>query len=174
MSVTEAETSLARRLRALRDRFDEAFAEPRASMTGGERVRVLRVAAGTARYAVTLGACAALLPSPAVHPMPGGHPAFVGLAMVQGAMVPVYRLAALVETAPGERTPAWLLVTRGTDPIGLLVEAVEGPEAVEPPQNAETGISQATVRFRGAATRLLPLDTLVDDLRRELDRQRPD
>jgi chemotaxis signal transduction protein len=172
MSVTEAETRLARRLRALRDRFDEAFAEPRAS-TGGERVRVLRVAAGTARYAVTLGACAALLPSPAVHPMPGGHPAFVGLAMVQGAMVPVYRLAALIETAPGERTPAWLLVTRGTDPIGLLVEGVEGPEAVEPPQSAAAA-SQATVRFRGAATRLLPLDTLVDDLRRELDRQRPD
>lgn len=172
--MTEAETRLARRLRAIRDRFDDAFAEPRPSSTGGERVRMLRVEAGTTRYAVTLGACAALLPSPAVHPMPGAHPAFVGLAMVQGAMVPVYRLATLIETAPGERSPAWLLVTRGTDPIGLLLEGVEGPEAVEPPQDADAGTSQATVRFKGAATRLLPLDALVDDLRRELDRQRPD
>jgi hypothetical protein len=161
--VTESETRLARRLRALRDRFDEAFAEPRASFTSGERVRVLRVAAGTTRYAVTLDACAALMPSPAIHPMPGAHPAFVGLAMVQGAMVPVYRLATLIETAPGERSPGWLLVTRGTDPIGLLVEDV-----------AAAGTSPATVRFRGAATRLLPLDALVDDLRRDLDRQRPD
>ena len=165
-----AEPGLERRLRELRQAFDESFARPIESAAGGDRVRALRLQVGASAYAVTLDGCGALVPSPAVHPLPGAHPGFAGLAMVQGVMLPVYVLATLLSSPPGDRLPAWMLVTRGTDPVGLLVDGAEGPDVVE----QADGERVATILFRGTPTRLLPLDGIVDDLRRELERRRAD
>jgi hypothetical protein len=171
--VSEVETSLDRRLRAIREAFDDTFARPIPMSGAAVRARALRVEAGNSAYVVTLDACAAVVPSPHVHPLPAAHPAFAGVAMVQGVMLPVYTLATLLAMVPGERSPAWLLVTRGPEPIGLLVDAVQGPEVVELPDGGGDD-EPASVLFSGTPTRRLQLDAIVDNLRRELDRRRSD
>ncbi|MGE0449549.1 MAG: chemotaxis protein CheW [Vicinamibacterales bacterium] len=170
-----------RRLDDLRSAFDRSFGEPFEAPSAAPAERVLLLVVAGANYAVRLTECAGVTRAPAVHRLPSTEPAFAGVAVVKGTLVPVYRLATLLRVDPLDApAPAarvrdasamegqWLLMTRGSDRIGLLVDGIDGPEPAlldEP--------SAEIVQAGGVTCRLLRMDRVLEDLHRLLEPASP-
>jgi purine-binding chemotaxis protein CheW len=113
------------RLNALRAAFDAQFAEaPAAEAEPGEALVGIRV--GGEHAAFRLSDLAGLQPTPRLMWVPGGPPAWRGLAGIRGKLVPVYDLAALLGLGSGAEAASWLALGRHEPACAFAFQAVEG------------------------------------------------
>ncbi|WP_250004336.1 chemotaxis protein CheW [Actinoplanes sp. M2I2] len=122
--MTAGPGSVARRVRRLREDFDQSFAEP-ARSHDEEHFELLTIRAGGRPYAIKLSQSSGVHPDRPVTPLPGPQPALLGLAGFAGAVVPVYDLAALLGHPVGE-VPRWLVLAAGTPRLGLAFHELDG------------------------------------------------
>ncbi|WP_250035177.1 chemotaxis protein CheW [Paractinoplanes maris] len=122
--MTAAPGSVGRRLRRLRDDFDQSFAEP-ARSHDEEHLELLTIRAGGRPYAIKLSQSSGVHPDRPVTPLPGPLPALLGLAGFAGAVVPVYDLAALLGH-PIADVPRWLVLAAGSPRLGLAFHELDG------------------------------------------------
>ncbi len=154
--------------RILRQRARELAEEQTRSTEHRGEALVVRV--GNARYAVPLMGLGGVMGLDSLTPLPGA-PAFVaGLTQIQGRVVTIVDLGALLGEAP-EPPKAALLIEVDSGSFGLGVSAYENVIPI-PAKNLETvppGLSEAASRYvegvvaaRGVG--VLKLATIVNDL----------
>ncbi|WP_127505821.1 chemotaxis protein CheW [Actinoplanes solisilvae] len=123
-ALTAPAGSVIRRLRALREDFDQSFAEP-ARSHDEEHLELLTIRAGGRPYAIRLSQTSGVHPDRPVTALPGPMPALLGLAGFAGAVVPVYDLAALLGH-PVPDVPRWLVLAAGSPLLGLAFHELDG------------------------------------------------
>ena len=111
------------RARELRRAFDLTFAAPPAVRASAEAVLALGIGGDT--YALRLSEIGGVFGDRPVTPLPGRVPAFLGIAAIRGALVPVYSLAALL-ARPAEAAPRWLVLAGSRGKVGLAFDRLEG------------------------------------------------
>jgi purine-binding chemotaxis protein CheW len=107
----------------MRAAFDRSFAEPPLT----EHVSLqdfLAIRIGTDSYAIRLADITGLFADRPITRLPSADPAFLGIAGLRGAVVPVYDLGAFLGYPPGEAR-RWLLLVGGAA-LALAFEAFEG------------------------------------------------
>jgi len=109
---------------ALRDAFDQAFAEPFAD-AGQQGEDLLLIQVGGRRCAVRMHDTGGVRRDVGWTPLPGPHPALLGLARVRSTLVGVYDLATLLGSA-ASRTPEWLLLTGSRADLAFAMERLVG------------------------------------------------
>lgn len=152
----------------LRREFDAAFAAPYAAPAA--RVDLVALRAGTLACAVRTAEVEGVAPFRGVAPVPCGEPAFLGVAGVRGAIVPVYDLAALAGGGAA-RAPRWLLLSGGAEPVALAFDEMEGYLRVgrDDLVAAAVGAAAAEAVRAGASLRpVVSLASVLKDLRRRL------
>jgi chemotaxis signal transduction protein len=111
------------RVLEMRAAFDRSFAEaPRTEQLQVQDYLAIRV--GTDPYAIRLADIAGLFADRPITRLASSDPAFLGIAGLRGAVVPVYDLGAFLGYAPGEAR-RWLLLIGGTT-LALAFEGFEG------------------------------------------------
>lgn len=142
----------------LRRAFDAGFAQaPAGARAATEDLLALRIAGDP--YAVRRGGVAGLFMDRQVTALPSPLPDFLGVAGLQGRLVPVYDLRALLGYAPAA-VPRWLLLVLAPEPLGLACDGFEGQLRVTgelmaiAPAGSRRHVSQAV--------RTNPLRPLVD------------
>ena len=109
----------------LRRVFDQTFAAPEPPPPG-ETDDFLLVRAGGRPFALRVLELARLEGRRRVVALPGSNPWLLGLATVQGQVVPVYRLEAVLGAPGGDAPSPWLVICGGGAPLGLAFGALEG------------------------------------------------
>ena len=112
------------RLAGLRDDFDRSFAEP-SRQHDVKHAELLAVRAGLRAYALRLSQASGVHSDRPVTPLPGPQAALLGVAGFNGAIVPVYDLAALLGHPVPER-PRWLVLATGSPPLALAFHDLDG------------------------------------------------
>jgi len=109
----------------LRRAFDQAFAVPPPPLAALESLLVIAV--DGASFALPIGELASLEARRKIVALPLDAPAFLGLAGIQGRLVPVYSLASLLGyTGQGADAGCWLAVCGAGDPVGLAFTGLTG------------------------------------------------
>lgn len=119
------------RVAALRDAFDQSFAEPigQAEQTGE---LVLAVRAGSEQHVVRLSEITGVHECRTIVPLPGMKSACLGVVGLRGRLHAVFRLSTMLGAAPGKTAPKWLLMTPGRDAPTLAVDSIEGCLPMKP------------------------------------------
>jgi chemotaxis signal transduction protein len=167
-----ADQGIAGGLLQLREDFDRQFTEAVASQDAG-RVDLLTLELGGHLYAVRLSDIAYLAPGPALAPMASeGSPAFLGLAGLRGAIVPVWDLAGLAGYPVLEGRRPWVLGCAGSPhwaaAVGGLVGTLRVPgDAVrEREREDQAGPVRTVCMAHGTARTVLDLRALSQSLLR--------
>lgn len=113
------------RLAQLRKAFDEGFASP-LSQPPQDLTEFALIAAGRHRCAIRINELAGLEPSRKVVPLPAKVRGLLGLSAVQGQLVPVFDLAALLGGGARDSAPRWMAMARGKEPVGFAFDEFEG------------------------------------------------
>lgn len=134
------------------------------------RAEALVVRVGHARYAVPLGGLASVVGLDALTPLPGAPDFVAGLTQIQGHVVTIIHLGALLGEAP-EPPRAALIVEVDSGMFGLGVSAYERviPVPTQGLEAAPPGLSESASRYvEGVVATLgigvLKLSSVVDDL----------
>jgi chemotaxis signal transduction protein len=107
----------------MRTEFDRSFAAaPRTEQVTLQDFLAIRV--GADPYAIRLADIAGLFADRRITRLPSADPAFLGIAGLRGAVVPVYELGAFLGYRPGEAW-RWLLLIGGAT-LALAFESFEG------------------------------------------------
>ncbi len=130
---TEADVTAA----GLRRQFDQSFAAPPPSELAAVE-NLLAIGLAGRPHALWLADIAGLFKDRRVTPLPGPALDFIGVAALQGRLVPVYDLRRLLGYAStaGAR---WLALVRGPEPLGLAFDSFEGQFAA--PREASGALS---------------------------------
>jgi purine-binding chemotaxis protein CheW len=118
----------------LRQAFDSAFAE--AAQPRDEDVeRVAAIGCGDALLAIAVRDVSGVHRLPPLVRLPGAHAAVAGLGIVEGALVPVFDLAAILGWAPDLAACRWLALCHARR-IGLAFARFDGVASVRLPEAA--------------------------------------
>jgi chemotaxis signal transduction protein len=140
------------RLEELKKSFDEAFSLPHVPAQDGA-VEFLIITAAGQPYALRMSELAGVEVDRRTVPLPVHSRAVLGLCSVQGRLVPVFDLAALLDpTSP--MTPArWLALHRDRELVGLAFEQLHGLRRVAARDvialghgNEHAGLSREAIR----------------------------
>lgn len=152
----------------MRTRSQPVRTDPQKSLVG--------FVVGDVFYAIDISVVREIVNPLPVTPLPHTPPEVAGVADHRGEVVPVISLRARFGLPPVEptRSTKWILVDGGTNPIGLVVDAVTevfgtaGDEMRATPEvggyKSARGISGVT-SHNGALTFVLDTDRFVDILR---------
>jgi chemotaxis signal transduction protein len=144
----------------LRRAFDAAFAQPPPAVDAvAEDLLGLGLAGDS--YAVRLSEIAGLFKDRHVTMLPSPRPDFLGVAGVQGSIVPIYDLQSVLGYPP-TTNPRWLLLILTPEPLGLAFDAFEGQFRV--PRELIAAASAGRVRHVSKAVRTADLLRHVIDV----------
>ena len=129
-------------LASLRSEFDGIFAKPVATEQEGLLV-LLTMRVGTDRFAIPIEKLSGLKPRRQIVTLPSRNPNLLGLAGLEGSIVPVFRLPALLGYSVPDEHLRWLALCGQEQPLALAIEAVDGSvrvsaAALRPPDRQET------------------------------------
>jgi purine-binding chemotaxis protein CheW len=160
---------VAEKAAALRLAFDRTFAEP-ARIEADSRDALLSVLIGNEHFAIRLSDISGLHVGKKITPVPGGHPALIGIAGFRGAILPVYRLQILLGAVVSANTPPprWLVIAAAA-PVALAFEGFEGQrrvphDAIVPQPALSRPYTREFVRSRKVAAAILHLPSLIETI----------
>lgn len=132
--------------RILRERARELAREQTSTTEHQGEALVVRV--GSARYAVPLVGLGAVVGLDALTPLPGAPEFVAGLTQIQGHVVTIVHLGALLGEAPEPPTTA-LLIEVDSGSFGLGVSAYENVISIPAKrlESAPAGLSEAAKRY---------------------------
>lgn len=147
-----------------------ALAAPVAKATETPDDLHLRARLGALTVAVPLNKLRHVAPTGPLSTVPEAAPSIRGVTALHGALVPVADLATLLQVPASEEgaVPSWILVVHdGDHGLGLLVDRVEGLEAIagsQRPRYRSDGSLEGLVRGTSAdGSLVLDLDALLTD-----------
>jgi len=162
----------AARAAELRRAFDGTFAAPPLLDDGDATEALLAVRAGADACVVRLSEMRGLVARPTVVALPGPLPELLGLASLRGALIPVYRLAALQGQPVTAAPAAWMMLVEADGLVGLAFEELLGYLRVQrsaiaalPDASGAPGASWAA-RIGDALRPLIDVPSLIEGLRR--------
>lgn len=168
--ATAVRPALLESVAELRRAFDESFAAP-ISQRERSAVAFLTLRAAGYPLALPLVDLARIEGRRKVVPLPTESPDFVGLAGIQGRLVPVYDLALLLGIAQPPTPWQWLALCAGTDALAFAFESFHGylrvPQSqvgIPENENAREYLSQA-VRDGQTVWRIVRVPALVAAVR---------
>jgi len=162
------------RVAELRRSFDETFAEPRESPERDEQDFLIIDVAGET-FAVRVSELAIVEAHRKIVPVPGDQPNLLGLAGVQGRLVPVYDLAGFLGLGRSEH-PDWLAICGQSDRVALafgklLAHARVRLNALHSPEFSNTNTSRSNVReaikLEASTVYILDLVEIVEEIKRQ-------
>jgi purine-binding chemotaxis protein CheW len=152
----------------MRTAFDCSFAQARETCEVAQQDFVA-IRVGADPYAIRLADIAGLYVDRRITRLPSPNPAFLGIAGLRGALVPVYDLAVFLGHPSGE-TCRWLLLIGGTS-LGLAFEKFEGhlrgpPAAVSTPvgERRTGGVAQEVLHLGDAPRPLIQVRALFQSI----------
>lgn len=170
--MNEPERTGAARAAELRRAFDGAFARPVRPDRGDAREDVLMLRAGADVAVVRLSQMQGLLARPNIVAVPGPQPELLGIAVLRGALVPVYSLAALQGQPSPEGAPSWMLLVKADGLVGLAFEEMLGYARLDqdeitalPKTDGATTVAAQTARVGDALRPLIDVPSLVEALK---------
>jgi chemotaxis signal transduction protein len=156
-----------RRLAELRAAFDEAFALPPPPPVQAQTEFAL-VVAGAGRYAIRMSEMAGLEVDRKIVPMPEGPHGLLGLSAVEGQLIPVFELGALLGGGERGGAPRWIALHRGQELVGLAFDEFQGSrrvasEAVHElePTTERTLLSHQAIQVDSGLVHVLDLGLVV-------------
>jgi chemotaxis signal transduction protein len=166
--MTNRETAIEGRAKALRQAFDESFARlPLVQERATEAFLTIDVAGDG--YALRLAQVAGLHADKRVTALPGDVPELLGLANFRGTLIPIYDLRILLGYPPGP-PPRWMVLVAGKIPVGLAFDRFEGHLALSDAEVIQEGsapshahVAQA-VRVGDKPRRIIDLDAMVESI----------
>ena len=157
----------------MRRAFDESFAAP-AVAPPSDLQDYLAIRVGNGHYALKTSNLSALGVSRTVVAVPTSVPALMGIAGVQGQLVPVYRLGQLLGHEADSQDRWWLAIVGIDQPIGLAIEELEGhlraaPADVHTPVSEEESRKYLGKALRGGAEirYIVDVQSIVTDIRNQ-------
>ena len=173
------ERDIAGDLAAMRAEFERAFAEPRrAEREEPESLVAVRIAG--APYAFRIKELTGIAVGRRVVKLPSDVPAMVGLAGVQGRLVPVWSLAALMGIPSTEQQNQWIALCGQADQVGLAFEKIDGYLQVSPAsivpfvaQDTSRELVKELLQADGAVRPILAVPCVIDTIRRQAAAARP-
>lgn len=142
------------RVRVLRERFDQAFAEAPAPPEAPFH-DYLKICVGAEVYAVALLEIASLHSNVHVVPMPTPALELLGVAAIRATLVPIYDLRVALGMAAGP-DPRWSMLIRG----GAAVFAFDGFDGL-----ARSHDRGATISLDGRVHAVISPTALLDAIR---------
>lgn len=109
----------------LRQAFDSTFATPQ-SLTTGEIENLLMIRIAGDPYAIRLLDIAEIISGRSVVSVPTTTPDLLGLAGVQGGIVPVFSLSSLLGYGLETDPPRWMIICGSEEPFALGLSDFEG------------------------------------------------
>jgi purine-binding chemotaxis protein CheW len=166
--MTHKNTSdLGQRLAELRRVFDETFALP-PPQPAQAQLEFALVVAGGERYAIRMSELAGLEVNRKTVPMPAGPRGLLGLSAVQGQLIPVFELAALLGAGGRGGAPRWLALHRSQELVGLAFDEFLGSrrlpaEAVHAldPAPGRAPLSRQAIQVDSGLVHVLDLPLIV-------------
>lgn len=137
----------------LRRAFDESFAAPPVGPPA-DMEDYLAIRVGSGHYALKTADLSALEVSRQVVALPTSLPALMGIAGVQGQLVPVYRLGQLLGHDADHQDRWWLAIVGVEQPIGLAIEELEGHIRLAPADVHAPASEGEVSRYLGKALRV--------------------
>ena len=160
-------------IESLRAEFDGIFAAPSAGEHAAQRV-LLTVRLGGDPFAIPIEALSGLKPRQQWVPIPSRNPHFLGLAGLEGSLVPVFRLPALLGYSVPDDRLRWVALCNS---VALALEAVEGtvrvsPDSLSAPDRNETHhpCVQSIMRVAGLPHSVLNMDQIMAELEQHAER----
>ncbi|MBI5684196.1 MAG: chemotaxis protein CheW [Verrucomicrobia bacterium] len=126
------------------------------------------IVAGGQRYAIRIRELAGLEVNRKIAPVPAAMRGLLGLSAVQGQLVPVFDLAALLGAGARASTPRWMALHRGKELVGLAFDEFEGSrrvaaqavhELASAPEQAR--MSRQAIRVDSALIHVLEISSLA-------------
>jgi len=117
---------LERRLRHLHNEFDSSFARPWTPPRAQTEAYLCFTAQG-GNFAAPLSALSSVARAGAIVPVPSQASTLLGITVLRAKIMPVFSLAALLETPPAANSEvSWLAVLRGPRPAALALDSLAG------------------------------------------------
>jgi purine-binding chemotaxis protein CheW len=165
--TSENTSGFERHLAELRRAFDETFALPPPQRPQAQ-IEFVLVVAGGERYAIRMSELAGLEVNRKIVPLPGGPRGLLGLSAVQGQLIPVFELAALLGAGARGGAPRWLALHRSQELIGLAFDEFQGSRRLPPdaihalePAPEQTPLSRHAIRVDSGLVHVLDLPLIV-------------
>jgi chemotaxis signal transduction protein len=163
--------SLGSKVEALRQVFDEGFSSPiRPFEAKPEQFLAIRSAGEP--LALRVADLSRLEPRREIVPLPAENGDLLGLAGIQGRLVPVYCLASLMGLGADSTGWRWIAVCGLEDPFGLAFESLDACFSVPPTSilersgdNLARGLGKQAVRFADGVRNVVPVRALETALR---------
>jgi chemotaxis signal transduction protein len=146
--MTEPGHRFLENVETLRRAFDQTFATP-APGPAADAEEFLAIRVATRPFALRAAELTRIEARRKVVALPAGVPDLLGLAGVQGKLVPIYSLAALLGFGPDSPSPprergkgeraGWIAVCGRDELLGLAFDTLEGYLRVSPPDLLSVG-----------------------------------
>jgi chemotaxis signal transduction protein len=153
------------RAAALRQEFDQSFADPVLAGTAAqEDLLAIRLAAQ--EFALRLSEIAGLFADKKITAVPSANAALLGIAGFRGAIMPVYDLQSLLGLAAG-RTSRWLAIAARA-PVAFSFEAFVGRLQVSPHEitsqrgQAKHSFARDFVQIENVMRPIIQLSSVLD------------
>lgn len=160
---------LQQRVEDLRRAFDDAFARE-AVVPRRDRISVILLRSGGAAYALRVSEMAALAVDRKIMPLPGAPPALAGLAGIEGRLVGVYAIGALLGQPWDRKQLRWIATHGMSDVVGLGFEELVGyveveREALYVPQERSGAFLAEAFRHGGTVVHLVDVAAIARSVR---------
>ncbi len=162
--------ALLERARTLRAAFDRSFQVERV-VSDAQRFDFLTIRVASERHALRLPEVLGLYTERRLVPAPSRLPALVGLSAFRGVVTPVYDLGVLLGYRATARATSWLVVARGSAPIGFSFDGFDAhlraaeADLVAAPA-ASSSEASAALRVGDGVIPLLDLPRLIESVAR--------
>lgn len=162
---------LSQRAAALRQSFDQSFAEAPGGVAAPSHA-FLAVGIGGDNYALRLSDVSELYVDKKVIPLPSHSPDLLGIASFRGALVPIYDLRLLLGYSAGA-WPRWLVLTKYDLSIGLAFDRLDGyltltAEAIVPAAEARRKYLTEAVSVAGLARPVVDVVSIVNTVKAQV------
>lgn len=162
------------RLKELRSAFDDAFASP-PGQAQADWVELLLINVGDQTYAIGLSDLSGLEVNRKIISMPLETPGLLGLCAVQGQLVPVFDLAAILGTGSRKETPHWLVLHRDRELIGLAFDESLGARRVAAqevhslePAAEQVHLTREAIQIDGRAIHVVDMAAVASNIRQAI------
>ncbi len=163
--------SVVSKVEALRHGFDEGFSSP-VRPVEAKPEQFLAIRSAGEPLALAVADLSRLEPRREIVPLPAENGDLLGLAGIQGRLVPIYCLASLLGLGGDSIGWRWIAVCGFDDPFGLAFESLDACFSVPPTgilersgDNLVRGLGKQAVRFAEGVRNVVPVRALETALR---------
>lgn len=130
----------------MRRAFDDSFAHPPA-VSAVEQEDFLGIRVAGTSYALRLLETTSLGARLRILPLPSSYPEFLGLAGLQGELLPIYSLAGLLGHGPEPEEARWVAFCGRTERLGLAFGGLDGYLRVPRSEVCTLGATERAAEF---------------------------